>query len=278
MRIIFFAGLIFLAAAKQAFAFEQVLLTPTERGLDQVELFVASPEAHGPRPIILFVHGYQWEERPGGLAFAKVTKRPEIATIDEGRIQKMAKRGYIAAAVSQPGFGESAGPSDFCGPRTQEAVMAALDYLLSLPNADASRVVLYGVSRGAATASMVATKDSRLTALILMAGLYDLEEFYPSGDKYLDENIVNETGATPEAFAERAALRYADRITARTLILHGDGDTRGHSLDQAKRLAARLEEHGTPVHLRVYEDRPHQIPIAEQWEEIDPFLKRVVGF
>ena len=278
MRIIFFAGLFLLATVKQTFAFDQILLTPTERGLDQVELFVASPEAEGPRPVILFVHGYQWEERPGGLAFAKVIKRPEIATIDEGRIQKMAKRGYIAAAVSQPGFGESAGPSDFCGPRTQQAVMAALDYLLSLPNADRSRVVLYGVSRGAATASMVATKDSRLTALILMAGLYDLEEFYPSGDKYLDENIVNETGATPEAFAERAALRYADRITAQTLILHGDGDTRGHSLDQAKRLAARLEAHGTPVHLRVYEDRPHQIPIAEQWEEIDPFLKRIVGF
>ncbi len=275
MRILFLAGLFLLATAKQSFAFDQVMLTPTERGLDQVELFVASPDAEGPRPVILFVHGYQWEERPGGLAFAKIEERPEIATIDEGRIQEMAKRGYIAAAVSQPGFGESAGPSDFCGPRTQQAVMAAFDYLLSLPNADPTRVVLYGVSRGAATSSMVATQDDRITDLILMAGLYDLEEFYPSGDKYLDENIVNETGATPEAFAQRAALRYADRITARTLILHGDGDNRGHSLDQAKRLAERLEENGTPVRLRVYEDRPHQVPIPEQWEEIDPFLARI---
>ena len=49
--------------------------------------------------------------------------------------------------------------------------MAAFDYLLGLENADDTRVALYGVSRGAATASMVATKDTRITALILMAGL-----------------------------------------------------------------------------------------------------------
>ncbi len=264
--------------ANASHAFEQVLLTPTDRGLEQVELFVATPDADGPRPVMLFVHGYQSEPQPGGLAFAKLIERPEIATIDEGRIQEMARRGYIAASVSQPGFGESVGPPDFCGPRTQAAVMAAFDYLLSLPNADRSRVVLYGVSRGAATASMVATQDERITGLILMAGVYDLEEFYPSGAPILDENIENETGVTPEAFAARAALRYAERIKAATLILHGSEDNRGHSLDQAKRLAGRLEANGTPVQLHIFEDRPHQAPIAEQWEQIDPFLKRVVGF
>lgn len=278
MRLFIWAALIFIAGVQTAAAYERVLVHPEERGLETVELFVEMPESDGPSPIILFVHGYQWEQRPGGRAFVEIIgDRPELATIDEGRIQEMARRGYIAASVSQPGFGDSAGPSDFCGPRTQKAVMAALDYLLSLPNADKTRVALYGVSRGAATSSMVATKDNRITALILMAGVYDLEEFYPTGDKYLDENILNETGATPEAFAERAALRYADRIKAHTLILHGEQDTRGEVLSQAERLAAKLEENGTPVRLRIYKDRPHQIPIPEQWEEITPFLQDLFG-
>ena len=278
MRNFVWAAMMLIATMQSAGAVERVLLEPTDRGLESVELFVETPEGDGPSPVILFVHGYQWEQRPGGRAFVEIIgERPEIATIDEGRVQELARRGYIAASVSQPGFGDSAGPSDFCGPRTQEAVMAAFDYLLSLPNADKTRVALYGVSRGAATASMVATKDPRITALILMAGVYDLEEFYPTGDKYLDLNILNETGATPEAFAERAALRYADRIKAHTLILHGEQDTRGDVLSQAARLAEKLEENGTPVRLRIYEDRPHQIPIPEQWEEITPFLKDVIG-
>lgn len=278
MRLVIWAALICIAGIQTAAAYERVLLHPEERGLESVELFVEMPEGEGPFPVILFVHGYQWEQTPGGRAFVElIDERPEIATIDEGRIQEMARRGYIAAAVSQPGFGDSAGPSDFCGPRTQTAVMAAFDHLLSLPGVDQTRVALYGVSRGAATSSMVATKDNRITALILMAGVYDLEEFYPTGDKYLDENILNETGATPEAFAERAALRYADRIKAHTLILHGGEDNLGGSLDQARRLAAKIEAAGTPVRLSVHKDRPHQIPIPEQWEDITPFLQDVFG-
>jgi hypothetical protein len=43
----------------------------------------------------------------------------------------------------------------------------ALDHLLPLPNIDQEEVAVYGVGGGAATASMVATSDPRITALIL---------------------------------------------------------------------------------------------------------------
>jgi dipeptidyl aminopeptidase/acylaminoacyl peptidase len=157
------------------------------------------------------------------------------------------------------------------------ALRSALDYLLQVPGADASRVAVYGVSGGAATASMEATSDPRIKALILAAGIYDVGEAYPTGDAGLDEYIKREAGLTPEAFAQRAALRYADKIQAATLILHGSEDHRGGVVDQARLMAERLQANGKVVHLRVYDQTPHSIPISAQWEEIDPFLKQIIG-
>jgi dipeptidyl aminopeptidase/acylaminoacyl peptidase len=72
-------------------------------------------------------------------------------------------------------------------------------------------------------------------------------------------------------------LRYADKIQAATLVLHGSEDHRGGVVDQARLLAERLQANGKVVHLRVYDATPHSIPISAQWEEIDPFLKQIIG-
>ena len=71
---------------------------------------------------------------------------------------RMASRGYVAAAVSQPGYGQSDGPPDFCGPYTQAAVMKAIDFLRQMPVVQPQHVALYGYSRGAIVASMVVTR------------------------------------------------------------------------------------------------------------------------
>jgi len=277
MRFVFVLILLIAANASSLRAEERVVLHPDGGDPADVELFMAKPEGSGSWPVILFAHGHQSPPRPGARVFMHLDRRPTLATIDEGRLEKMRERGYLAAAVSLPGYGRSTGPADFCGPQSQRALRTALDYLLQVPGADSSRVAVYGVSRGAATASMEATTDPRIKALILVAGMYDLAESYPTGDSRLDENIRREAGLTPEAFAQRAALRYADKIEAATLILHGSEDNRGGVVDQARRLAAKLRANGKVVRLRVYDQTPHDIPIFAQWEEIDPFLKQIIG-
>src|SRR5262249_28345580 len=150
---------------------------------------VEAPRGRGPFPAILFVHGHQAPERPGARVFARLERRPRLATVDEGRLSLLRDRGWVAAAVSLPGYGASSGPPDYCGPRSQAAVRAALDRLLARRDVDRRKVVVYGVSRGAATASMEATGDPRIAALILVEGLYDLGTFYPTGDRGVDTNI-----------------------------------------------------------------------------------------
>jgi acetyl esterase/lipase len=278
MSRLILAFLLLLALAAPVAAQERVLVQPSQPdGPEFVELFVHAPEGTGPWPVILLVHGHQSAPRPGGRVFMHLDRRPTLGTLDEGRLDRMRERGYLAASVSLPGYGETPGPSDFWGPRAQAALSAALDHLLGLPDADRGRVAVYGVSGGAMTAAMVATRDPRITALVLAGGLYDLGKAYPTGDPGLDAYIEREAGVAPEAFAARSALRRADGIQAPTLILHGANDARGGVVNQARRLAERLQERGVPVRARIFEDTGHSIPIGAQWEEIDPFLKDVIG-
>lgn len=192
-----------IAVGRPALGQERVLIHPKSGDPAKVELFVAKPAGNDPWPVILFVHGHQSRPRPGGRVFTRLDRQPALATVEEGRPTRMRDRDYIAAALSLPGYGATSGPPDFCGPRSQAAVRGALDHLLALPDVDRNKVAVYGVSRGAATAAMVATGDSRITALILVAGCYDLGESHPTGNARLDANIELEAGTTPEAFAAR---------------------------------------------------------------------------
>jgi len=67
-----------------------------------IELFWTKPEGKGPFPAVLLIHGHQESERNGGEAYVLT-----------GRLGIMARRGYVGAAVSEPGYGNSAGPPDY---------------------------------------------------------------------------------------------------------------------------------------------------------------------
>lgn len=65
----------------------------------------------------------------------------------EGRLQQLVARGFVAAALSQPGYGNSDGPPDFCGPFSQQAALDALHLLRSQPFAQSEvirNLALYG--------------------------------------------------------------------------------------------------------------------------------------
>jgi pimeloyl-ACP methyl ester carboxylesterase len=155
MRFVFVLVLLIAAntGSLRAEWMERVVLHADGGDPADVELFVAKPEASGSWPVILFAHGHQSPPRPGARVFIHLDQRPQLATIDEGRLETMRERGYLAAAVSLPGYGRTTGPADFWGPRSQTALRTALGYLLQVPGADSNRVAVYGVSGGAAASS-----------------------------------------------------------------------------------------------------------------------------
>lgn len=184
-------------------------------------------------------------------------------------------------AVSQPGYGASAGPPDFCGPFTQHAVQGVIARLRAEGAAAPDRLVIEGISRGALTAGLIAADDPSVTGLVLISGVYDLPAWAADPDPGLVKRALlttlrTETGGTDEALQARSVARGAARIRAATLILSGAQDDRTDPA-QARALAEAITRAGGQARAIVYPDFGHRIPVAERNQDVDPFLDRVLG-
>src|SRR3954453_13462384 len=97
-----------LAAQKHSEITSAFLQHPADSA-KRVEFLCMKPNGVGPWPLLVFVHGHQQGDRPGAAVYAT-----------QGTLQRMAERGIVAIAVSQPGYGQSDGPPDYAGPSTQK--------------------------------------------------------------------------------------------------------------------------------------------------------------
>ncbi len=224
----------------------RVFVPHPDRPGARVELYVGPGLGAGRHPGIVYVHGHQSPLLPGGRVYVGW----RVLTWEAGH-------GRVAVAVSQPGYGASDGPADYCGPYTQHAVAAAIRYLRARPDVDPTRIAVEGVSRGAIVASMVAAADPTLAAVVLVSGEYDLGSTYRRLNATrgwnpllwtMAANMRREAGASDEAFLDRSALLTPRVIRSPTLILHGALDERLDP-EHARQLAARLAAAGTEARL-----------------------------
>lgn len=235
----------------------------------QIEVFWRKPPGPGPFPLTVFLHGHQnLGQQVGGRVYA-----------DLGALHAESAAGAVAAAVSQPGYGGSDGPADFCGPFTQDAVTAVIDRFRRDPLVDRRRVVLQGVSRGAIVAAMVAARDAkehRLAGAVLIAGAYDLKPLYDAGFGGLSKfNLwVEAAPLSVRVFADRSAFEHLESIQVPLLILHGERDDRV-PVAQATAFAEALRARARDVELHVLSGEGHQLPYGKREPLVRAFVARV---
>jgi pimeloyl-ACP methyl ester carboxylesterase len=189
--------------------------------------------------------------------------------------QRLSALGFSVMLVSQPGYGQSTGPADFMGPATVKALEAALDRLEQMARVDRSRIAVWGISRGATAAALLAERRPEVRALVVQSGIYDLWAAY-RGTRLpgFRETIVQEAGTDSAGWRARSPVLESGALKAAVLVMHGEADDRA-PVDQAKGFVQALQSHGLEAESKFLPAVGHVLPpVAQQTAEA--FLGRTL--
>jgi dipeptidyl aminopeptidase/acylaminoacyl peptidase len=238
------------------------LLTPTEcefkisDGTVVHGWLLRDPEAHGPRPLLLDVHGgphNAWSAAANGECHYH---------------QVLAARGWAVLLLNprgSDGYGSDFFSASFGAWGTSDArdLLEPIDQLVAEGTADPSRLAVAGYSYGGYMSCYLTSRDSRFAAAVTGGVISDLTSMAGTSDAghlLAAHELGVHPWADPERFAEMSPLAQVARVRTPTLILQGAADTRC-PLGQAQQWHTSLRERGVPSRLVLYPGGSHLFPI-----------------
>ena len=181
-------------------------------GTNILGLFSA-PRGEGPFPVVIIL--------------------PGLDSTKETRHQRKApylRRGLAVLSLEGPGQGEVSQRLKI-RPDYEVAASAAIDYLETRPDVDATRIGIFGMSMGGYYAPRSAAFEPRIKACVGNCGAYNYAECFivDSRPAVSREAFLHYTGTKTEEealqFAKRISLEgVAEKITCPLLVLHGKLD------------------------------------------------------
>ncbi|MEN0128246.1 MAG: alpha/beta fold hydrolase [Brevundimonas sp.] len=179
----------------------------------RVRAWLALPDADGPAPLLLWIHGgplgswnaWSWRWNPWLLVaqgYAVLLPDPALST------------GYGQDMI-QAGWG-SWGAAPFTD------LMAITDAVVERDDIDDTRTAAMGGSFGGYMANWVAGHTDRFRAIVTHASLWALDQFGPTTDAayYWAREM------TEEMALENSPHRFVENIVTPMLVVHGDKDYR----------------------------------------------------
>ena len=142
-----------------------------------------------------------------------------------------------------------------------EPEFALIPLLAEIPNADTSRIGMFGGSRGGMMTYMALTKTNRIKAAAVLAAPTDkfasiLDR--PSLENPLRNLVKGYEENKEEELTRRSAIKWVGQFPKNVplLIMHGNADWRVKS-SQSLRLALELDKHRVPYRLIIFEGADH---------------------
>ncbi|MGC1271497.1 MAG: S9 family peptidase [Croceibacterium sp.] len=233
----------------------QALEIPARDGLTLVSYLTLPPEAKGPVPLVLLVHGGPWAR--DGYGFNRAH-------------QWLANRGYGVLSVNfrgSTGFGKqfiNAGNLQWAG-TMHDDLLDAVDWAVAQSIADPAKVAIMGGSYGGyATLVGLTYTPETFACGIDIVGPSNLETLLETIPPYWEpmvkqfhERMGNPT--TPEGkqlLIDRSPIHKADKIVKPLLIGQGANDPRVKQAE-SDQIVAAMEKHGIPVTYVLFPDEGH---------------------
>lgn len=174
----------------------------------------------------------------------------------------------VALSIEGPGQGESrSGGLTVDLTNYERAIGRYLDYLAGLPEVDADRIGMFGISMSGYWGSRAAATDRRLAALAAFEAVTgDFTTIFERAQPTFKNNYMYMSGYTDEdAFDRDLAQRMplGDLVAEITCpVLYGIGEF--DELTDLGQALANFEKVRAPKELRVYEDEFHPRGVAAE--------------
>jgi dipeptidyl aminopeptidase/acylaminoacyl peptidase len=194
----------------------------------------------------------------------------------------LARRGYVVVATEYRGNHGGEGHDEAGGAEVRD-VLNLIPLLEGQPDVDASRIGLYGWSRGALMAYLTLAHTDRIAAAVVGAAPTDAFRMVAARPELETEVLAK---SVPDYAAHRASLlqarspaRWAELLPANTplLLLQGTADWRV-APDEALTMAQRLLAARRPFRLVLFEGGDHMLNehAAETQRLVGDWLDRYV--
>ncbi|MHA7056156.1 alpha/beta hydrolase family protein [Aquimarina sp. M1] len=215
----------------------------------KIQSFAAIPKKEGKHPVIIYNRG---GNRDLGALNIKTTIY---------RFAKLANEGYIVIGCNYRGSGKSEGMEEFGGKDVND-VLNLIIAIKELPEADPTRVGMYGWSRGGMMTYLALTKTNTIKTAVVGGARSDLRTIErPEMEKGVYAELIPSYYKNKETeLQKRSAILWSDKFSPKVpiFLLHGNSDWRVKSTNSLK-LALEFEKHRIPYRLKIYEGADHGI-------------------
>lgn len=249
-------------------AFTRTLIAYPSDGL-RITGIMNIPSGTGPFPVIILNHGYVMPPSVSG-------------TYLRDYADYYASRGYLTISPDYRGYGGSDEGDNAFRIGYAIDVLNLVSSVQTLPQADASRIGMWGHSMGGGISTYVMVIDPRVKAFVLYGAMSaDAAENWrhiramwdQSGPDEWAQRIGGTPDELPEAYARLSPIHYLEYVHAPVSIHHGEADDQVPPAWSAD-LARRLQDVGAVVEYYSYPGAPHSFR-GDDWML---FMERTLAF